>query len=653
MYNECMKRTVLLYLAAGTLFLAGCSKEEEPQVFTGEMSDGLWQYSEVSAESPVILDAHASGEWTLSFWIRPLNSEPEAVVLFCGEDDDYWLIAGREFNAETASFSGVSLQVRDGETFYSANAEEGLPTRQWTMISVRVSGRKTELYINGDPAAQIDHACRLDHALRFGENPLDLGNVYGRLGEVRIDRRDGEELKRAYILAGASVLLDRAEYPDQGHLRRSLWFDSNFIDDIPVFWTVENNDVMNYLGQITDHTKDADVTAHARIDLPESHAEKTFVFRVLGDTPEILFAEDCAALDRTVQGVMSSGSELPGVMNGRTEITYEVTEGAHIADGILVKDSAEERLPVTLKAHLSDGERTAERTYSLVLLDEAYAYLMTYFNGDAGEEKGYIAVSTDGLTWEKISGVTITGDVYSVRDPHVNRRKDGGFVVTATASGDTPFIQLWESEDMITFNGHRNVLVGYPDKGIRMSGTKAWAPDLYYDRESGLYWIYFSDPSEEYGPVFAVTSEDLETFSYPVILFDPQYPVIDASLFVMDGRYWLVYKDERKPAQTVYSAVGDSLGDNIFRTYDYKHLILERAVEGPVIFRDINTGEYHLYVDRFSDHTFLAGRFTGLDYDHEVDWSDTKHLSLPEADVRHGSVTIITEKEYRNLRGTE
>lgn len=113
----------------------------------------------------------------------------------------------------------------------------------------------------------------------------------------------------------------------------------------------------------------------------------------------------------------------------------------------------------------------------------------------------------------------------------------------------------------------------------------------------------------------------------------------------------MIYKDERPGALTIYPGYSGSLEEGFLKVLDWKYLIHERPVEGPSVFQDLQTGEYHILVDQYSDHTFLAGRFRDLSYDSEIDWSDTEQLSLPEEDVRHGSVIPITEQEYHALEG--
>lgn len=133
--------------------------------------------------------------------------------------------------------------------------------------------------------------------------------------------------------------------------------------------------------------------------------------------------------------------------------------------------------------------------------------------------------------------------------------------------------------------------------------------------------------------------------SYPAELLHTGYTVIDGTVFSMNGKYWMIYKDERSAAQTIYCSSTDDLGDTFRTCYDWQYMLLQRPVEGPLVFRDIHSDEYHIYVDHFSDHTQLAGHFTDLGYDHLIDWSDTEKLHLPEEEVRHGSVLAITQKE--------
>ena len=140
-----------------------------------------------------------------------------------------------------------------------------------------------------------------------------------------------------------------------------------------------------------------------------------------------------------------------------------------------------------------------------------------------------------------------------IRDPFIGRDRDGNFVLLATEGFDNPDIYLWRSSDLVTFTDHQLVPVSLWDPFLKMSGTRAWAPEMSYDPDQDLYYIYFSDPTEkDESALYYVTTRDFEHYSYPGNFFKPGYTVIDGTVLQAQGKYWLFYKDERKAAQTIY-----------------------------------------------------------------------------------------------------
>ena len=157
-----------------------------------------------------------------------------------------------------------------------------------------------------------------------------------------------------------------------------------------------------------------------------------------------------------------------------------------------------------------------------------------------------------------------------------------------------------------------------------------------------------SDLHQAAGGIFAVTSSDLTTFSYPWILFDPGYPVIDGTIITMNGSYWMLYKDERKGALTIYDASASDLSTGFTRAYDDTVLHPQRYIEGPMAF-PLADGSYCLYVDHYPKAEFFAGKIQKLGEDPAITWYSASDYTLPETDVRNGSVIPVTAKEYERI----
>lgn len=616
-------------------------------------TDGLWAYDTISDET-YEAEAASGRHYTISFWIRPENNYPDTCIFSLSNNKEQIMLTGSGYSNEI--FSGLTLSDSDGN-WIVADGGTTVSTERWNYLALVVNGKTASLYLNGEEAASgTFHGTMSGAVLSIGNHDQGLEPMQGKLSDLRIRNESvsAETIRQEYESSYASVLLDTISIPDASHLNRDLWFVDTVIEGYQVRWDVEENDVLDARGFRKNTVTGGDAVVHVSLGDETSQAEKTILIHVDGTDPETLLEHDAASLDADIEGVLFSGTVLPGQEQNGSDISYSVISGgAEFSDTSLIKTSEQEKEPVVFEAVLTLDDLSVTRTYSVTLLDEAYGYVMGYFNGDLGSEKGFLALSRDGLSWNKVSGVTIDADLGSgrVRDPDLTRIKDGSFVLTATEGADNPSIYLSFSDDLITFTDPELILVSVPDDGIGMDGLRAWAPEVIYDNEADLYYVYFSDPHDDIGKIYRVTSTDLESFSYPKVMLDTGYPVIDMTIFPMNGLYWMIYKDERAGALTVYPGYTSSLEEGFQKVLDWKYLIPERPVEGPTVFQDLETGEYHIFVDNYSDHTFLAGRFTDLSYDSEIDWSDTKALSLPEEDVRHGSVIPITEQEYHALEG--
>ena len=60
-------------------------------------------------------------------------------------------------------------------------------------------------------------------------------------------------------------------------------------------------------------------------------------------------------------------------------------------------------------------------------------------------------------------------------------------------------------------------------------------------------------------------------------------------------------------------------------------------------------GGWLFYIDDFPHRTFLAGTFDHMSDQLEIHWYEAGEYSLPEEDVRHGSLLPLTETEYKAL----
>ena len=630
-------------------------------ILPDDIDDGLWNYTKIQGQP--VSDFPFGNTFSVSFWLYPEDNFCDSTIFSIGDKENYILLTNRSIYQEI--FSGLSLtsHCNGNDYWVIADGNRAPSTGRWNYITVNISQKKAELWMNGEKTAEgpFEHSTK-NASMIIGGKPLGFSDIHGKISGFTLNSEllQESEIKRTYEEALAAILLDTVHFPDQDHLDRDLWFDSNTIEDYPLTWRRDpETTLMDDFGRRTSPGTAGNAVFTASLSTENSSAEKQFVFTLAPDNPEEQFQSDLKELDTMVEGTLFSGQLLPESAQNGTHFSYQITEGnAHFDGSQLIKDSNNEKESIRFTVTAENNDLSEVKEYEAVLLDEAYGYLMIYFNGDVDQEVMHFSLSTDGVHWESCAGSDINTrfpvkedfGTMRLRDPHLSRDENGSFIIAATEGGDHPYIYLYRSDDLLSFDDGHRLLVSYPDDALGMTGEKAWAPEILYDNENQNYLIYYADHRENHGPVYVIyTDLNFEDFTYPQILFDPGYPVIDSTIFPMNGRYWMLYKDERTAAQTIYPAVTDDLSLGFRETYDWKYLHLNRPVEGPIVFKDIHSDIYHVYFDSFSEHTFYVGTFTALDYSSEIDWSDTAELVLPEADVRHGSVMPVTKKEYQRI----
>lgn len=150
----------------------------------------------------------------------------------------------------------------------------------------------------------------------------------------------------------------------------------------------------------------------------------------------------------------------------------------------------------------------------------------------------HLAVSSDGLEWTPLNQnnpvATPTQGSTGLRDPFVLRKQSGGFVVVATDLKGTDWgyqsqnLHVWDSTDLRSFTGYRLLKVH------SISGTHAWAPEVFWD--GSRYGIVFSAVNSSGHNVLMVSyTTDFRTATEAVVFFDPGYDAIDGTFVTVSG----------------------------------------------------------------------------------------------------------------------
>ena len=300
------------------------------------------------------------------------------------------------------------------------------------------------------------------------------------------------------------------------------------------------------------------------------------------------------------------------------------------------------------------------------------AYLLVHFTGDSPTgEQLYFSVSQDGMRWSDLNGSrpVLVSDIgeKGVRDPSIIRAPGGGkFFILATdlriANGkgwdaamhkaSTAMI-VFESSDLLNWSKPRMVDIagGIPNAGCM------WAPEAIYDESSGDYFVYWTTiaPADGItkGRIYYSRTRDFVSFTPARLYIDRpgKDGLIDTQIVKVDDptspyRYYRASGDGQITVEGGNALLGDWV-----RIGDLRPLGLTgKDVEGPILFRMTQFGEWGMWVDQFATSGgYLAIAARDLSRPDSYRRIDPSRLSLGASKKRHGSILNISADEYRKL----
>ncbi len=312
------------------------------------------------------------------------------------------------------------------------------------------------------------------------------------------------------------------------------------------------------------------------------------------------------------------------------------------------------------------------------------AYLYTYFKSRGNwqdDQRVFFAVSRDGLHFREINGhkPLIESDLGTkgLRDPHIFRsRIDRRFCLLATDLDASS--QKWKE---FSVNGSRSILVARSDDLVHwekelvpVCGDEigcVWAPKVCFDEKEDRYIMYFSGSgtTEVSMRVFYTTTKDFKTFTKPEILIDKypntekkHYPYgliyrkpqkyithIDSTTIEVDGEFYRFTKNE------ALKIIEEEHSSGILSDYEIVTDCVagEMGVEGPGIYKLLDSDTYILMMDGYIRPNKGVGYFPLAATTEELKKGAFRRLRKDEYEFpercKHGSVTTITEEEYRRL----
>lgn len=288
---------------------------------------------------------------------------------------------------------------------------------------------------------------------------------------------------------------------------------------------------------------------------------------------------------------------------------------------------------------------------------EKNVYLFSYFKNN-GQDGLHLAYSTDGLKWAALRGDSsflkpMVGKDRLMRDPSIVQDEKGVFHIVWTSGWWDKGIGYARSTDLTHWSAQQNIPVmnAFPET------RNAWAPELFYDRKSKTFYIFWASTVPGMFPElptsesekglnhrqFYVTTKDFKTFSKTKIYFDGGFSVIDGAMLKRSNNYYLFVKNENSNPPEKNIRVVSSKKPYGFNPKEVSAPITGNYwAEGP---SPLQVGEYvYVYFDKYRDRRYGAVRSKDL-----VHWEDVSDLISFPAGTRHGTAFAVTEEEFGKM----
>ena len=291
------------------------------------------------------------------------------------------------------------------------------------------------------------------------------------------------------------------------------------------------------------------------------------------------------------------------------------------------------------------------------------AYVFSYFDTRKEDAGLCIAYSYDGYHWTAINDKQpvmrpTIGKNKLLRDPSICQAPDGTFHVVWTSSWTDQIIGYASSKDLIHWSEQREIPVmkDYP------TARNSWAPELFYDEPSGLYYICWASTvpgadgiktegclsEDDYNHrIYCTTTRDFKTFSKTRLFYNPDFNAIDAAIVKdpLTGELLMVVKNENLyPAEKNIRVTRAKSMKEGFSTSVSAPIHGKVWCEGP---SPLFVGEDLLvYYDMYGAHKFGASRSR----DHGQTWEDaTDQIQMPEG-MSHGTAIAVPKSVVDNLQ---
>ena len=655
-----MYRIRYIILLLLLLFISGCVNDFHIVDINDDYSDS--SSGVISKDSVIDCDLlDNSSDYSISFWIKPKFNYLDSFLFTLVNSNDEFIRVSNSIENSSGSY-GINLWLSsDGDHWLTGHSDFSLYTNRYNhIVFTKDHLNLYSLYLNGDLVGSniFDSDFDMDDLrLVIGYDCIyDSNHSEGSYRDLKVYDYilDSSSIKDEYDLYYPNIILDNISFNNMDDRIFDLVLYPQIDSTYDAIWTSSDEDIIdivNNKGIINDDILvDSEVTLRVSSTINDIEYYKDFVFMVRANNSDTFVDRDLELVDNYLGHIINDGDVLIDYGSYGSKISYQVMDGdVEIVDYNVIKNSNVDKENISIKVVVTNGSVSKEFIKDLILLDEYYGYALMYFDGELGSESVYLAHSIDGLNWTNVSDSALLSASIGnnrLRDPHISRDKDGYFNIVLTQGFDTNSIYYYHSKDLIDFESESLSRIVYLDRGLGLSGLRAWAPESYYDDSIDAYRVIFSDPlGYKSGAIFETITKDFINYSYPSKIFSPNYPVIDGTIINDRGYYYMYYKDERDGVSSIFYSVTNDLSEGFELKYDDLFLSKYKYVEGPIVFDDIYSNNRIIYLDNYPNGVYLVGYIIG----DSIEWLDIDQYSLPNGIVKHGSIIKITKDEYDKL----
>ncbi|OXU14883.1 glycoside hydrolase family 43 protein [Sedimentisphaera salicampi] len=344
--------------------------------------------------------------------------------------------------------------------------------------------------------------------------------------------------------------------------------------------------------------------------------------------------------------------------NGNAEV---LREGAKDSKCLFLNSEAQLRLSQTSLNLNKEKNYRLKLDYKAVdmakLPKEIFLFVYYLWQGHEGPRYAY---SLDGLHWKNLNPKEPVfqpdvGEEKRFMDPSLIKGPDGRFHMVWTIGWDQDSIAIAHSDNLYEWSLQKALPVMAHKKNVQ----NCWNPEIFYDENSGQYYIYWASslkgsfpktanttPDGRNHRIYYTTTKDFITYSPAKLMFDNDTNVITPKIVqTRSGEYVMFVKNESRwpEEKNIRMMVSDDIEN---WNSPLSEPIHDKGfwAEGPSVLK--KGGCWYVFYEKYMASKFGAAKSCGLEQ-----WEDVSdEIFMPEG-IRQGSFVRVSKRKFKNLAG--